>query len=133
MEEIRKQYLDSKNKGADINAYGETFKVNVKLREKFPNSYFLSTIYDSAIRGVDLLTESIIYELTWLGMEYVWHIEDSLPDMGDRLECGGIVTNRISQLTPEQLDGKVPPTVMLLDDDMKEWEFVRRYIQRKRP
>lgn len=128
MEEIREQNLDPEIRGRDINAYGETYEVNVELREKFPNSYFLSNIYDDAIIGVNLLTESIIYDLDWVGMNHVHHIEGSSSDLGDRLECGGIVTNWMKNLTHEELEGKVPPTVILPDENLEHWNHVRGYV-----
>ena len=32
------------------------------------------------------------------------------------------------ELTPEQLEGKVPPTVILIDKDLEYWDHVRGYL-----
>lgn len=124
-EEIEKE-LDER--GINIDGYGFTYPVRKDLRKKFPNSYFYCDYYDESICGVNLYTGSIIYELQHLGFLHTSHIEGHYGDLGDRLECGGIVANRMSKLTPEQLDGKIPPTVLVADRDLEDWDYLRGYL-----
>ena len=112
----------------DDDSFGNHYMVKWELRQKLPNSYFYYEYYDEAICGVNLITGSIIYNLTSLGSLYTIYVESQYGDLGDVLECGGIVTNRMVELTSDQLGGKVPPTVILLDDFIKEWDYVRRYL-----
>lgn len=117
----------------DDDSYGNHYMVKWELRQKFPKSYFYEEYYDQAICGVNLFTGSIIYELTTLGSLYTLYVESHYGDYGAVLECGGIVSSRINELTSDQLEGKVPPTVILLDDYIKEWEYVRRYLSGDMP
>jgi len=105
----------------DVNSYGMEYEINQKLRRRTPNSYFLPDCYDEAICGVNPITESIIYNWTHLGSLYVCHTEGNHAYLRDRIECGHIMVKWVEELTSEELDGKVPPTVMVDDDDLKYW------------
>lgn len=121
-----KVFLDTEGYG--INGYCQYIKIRTDLRRMFPNSYFYYDFYDESIIGVDLQTGSIIYELQELGYLHTKHVEGHSGGLNDRLECGGIVANRMSRLTPEDLQGKVPPTVIIINRDMKHYEHLRGYL-----
>jgi hypothetical protein len=113
-------------KNQNMDGYGQLYEIKNELRKKFPNSYFYWDEYDDSIVGINLLTGSIIYELQQLGNLYCNHTEDDWgPDLGDRLECGGKESYRMFHLTPEELKGKVPPTVIFLDVDLEHWDYSR--------
>jgi hypothetical protein len=121
-----KKFLDTEGYG--INGYCEAYKVSIELRKKFPNSYFYADYYDESIVGVDFRTGSIIYELLQLGYLHTVHIEGHSGDLGDSLECGGIVSNRMFRLTPEDLKGKVPPSVIVTNENIEHWDHIRGYL-----
>jgi hypothetical protein len=121
-----KKFLDTEGYG--INGYCNVYKVSIELRKKFPNSYFYSDIYDESIVGVDFRTGSIIYEFQLLGYQHTVHVEGHSGGFNDRIECGGIVSNRMFRLTPEELNGKVPPSVIVTNEDIKHWDHVRGYL-----
>jgi len=134
-QELEKQGINIEQEPSDkpgitynIDGYGYRYEIKWELREKFPDSYFYWDYHDDSICGVNLLTGSIIYELQGLGYGHTDHVEGHSGGLNDRLECGGIVSNRMFKLTHEQLEGKVPPTVILIDKDLEYWDHVRGYL-----
>lgn len=114
--------------GYGIDGFCQVYKVFKELRHRFPNSYFYHDIYDESIVGVDFRTGSIIYELITLGALHTMHVEGIYGDIGDCLECGGIVSNRMFRLTSDELAGNVPPSVIIREDNIEDWEYLRGYL-----
>jgi hypothetical protein len=121
-----KNFLNTEGYGID--GYCLAYKVCKELRHRFPNSYFYDDIYDESIVGVDFRTGSIIYEYQQLGYLHTIHIEGHYGGLNDRIECGGIVSNRMFRLTPDELAGKIPPSVIIQGDILEDWEYLRGYL-----
>lgn len=129
-EECTQQEIEAlKAAGIGIDGYGQVYKVNFELRNEFPNSFFYDDIYDDSIIGVNLITQSVTYDLALLGACHTVHIEGISEGLGDCLECGGIVTDRINNLTPEEINGKVSPNVIMLKNHIEHWSYVKDYIR----
>jgi len=121
--EAQKQNADREQIQTNVNDV--EIEINTELREKFPNSYFLSVIYDNAIWGVNPINQSIVYDAMGIGFLYVWHVEGSYPDLGDRLECASIIINRVERLTAEELDGKAKPSFLVNDKDIEYYDWLK--------
>jgi len=98
----------------------ECVKYKTQLRESFNNSYFLPMCYDEAIDGFNPITESIIYNYMLLG-EVCRTSEETHPDYADTLAGGEEMVELIKNLTPEETEGKVLPTLSLLSC---HWEYL---------
>lgn len=128
--DIEAQKPNEGNHQMQINVNDEEYLVNAELREKFPNSYFLSVIYDDAIWGINPINQSIIYDTMVLGFLHVWHVEGSYPDLGDRIECASIIINRVERLTAEKLDGKVKPSFLFIDKDIEHFDWLKESLEK---
>lgn len=95
----------------------EGMEVNHKLREKFPNSYFYQICYDHAIIGVNPITQSIIYDCMCFGKLRVMFCEWTCPDYGDTMYGATDIIKWNKELTPEELQGKIAPTLLLWDNE----------------
>ena len=92
----------------------EGLEVNHELRERFPNSFFWQSCYDDSISGVDPITQSVIYDCMRFGQLKIMFCEWTYPDYGDTLNgTRDIIKWAKDYLTPDKLDGKVPPTLIL--------------------
>ena len=63
----------------------EGMEINEKLREKFPNSYFLPGCYDDAIVGINPITEAVIYSSMYLGKLRIMFVEWTCPSYKDMM------------------------------------------------
>lgn len=126
--EAQKQNADREQIQTNVNDV--EIEINTELREKFPNSYFLSVTYDDAIWGVNPITQSIIYDTMVLGFLHVWHVEGSYPDLGDRIECASIIINRVERLTSEELDGRVKPSFLFIDQDIEHFDWLKESLEK---
>lgn len=126
--EAQKQNADREQIQTNVNDV--EIEINTELREKFPNSYFLSVTYDDAIWGVNPITQSIIYDTMVLGFLHVWHVEGSYPDLGDRIECASIIINRVEGLTADELDGKVKPSFLFSDKDIEHFDWLKESLEK---
>lgn len=104
------------------NDFGIEYVYYASLREQFPNSYFFPDVYDGAIIGVDIATESIIYE--WMHIGYLWvlHCEGSYAGFKDRVYGGSKMILWAQRLSEEDLQGQVRPSVMMANRDISEWD-----------
>lgn len=95
----------------------EGLKVNYELREKFPNSYFKPECYDDSIVGVNAATQSILYDVEYYGRLAVMFIEWSSPKYKDMMYRATKAIRWAKTITYEDLNGKVPPTFILKNDE----------------
>ncbi|HOU02819.1 MAG TPA: hypothetical protein PLL94_06560 [Bacteroidales bacterium] len=104
--------------------YREGMEINHRLRDKFPNSFFYQICYDDAICGVNPITQSIIYDCMRFGQLKIMFCEWSYPDYGDVMSGATDIIRWVKEITPGKLQGKVPPTLILIDDNffMKYWD-----------
>jgi hypothetical protein len=90
--------------------YGESFPINVELREMFPNSYFHSPECDEEIIGYDHKTGSIIYNLWRVGKMEMRVSEGIESDFHD---TGYGIGRLLSSFKKYGFGDKVPPTHIL--------------------
>jgi hypothetical protein len=106
----------------------EGMEVNQNLRDKFPDSYFYQICYDDAIIGVNPITQSVIYDCMRFGQLRVMFCEWIYPDYGDTMFGVTDIIKWVRDIIPiEKLEGKVPPTLVLLDTENfnKYWEDIQ--------
>lgn len=122
--------LDKECKNTDD--YGNEYIINRELRMKFEKtSWFYPDGFDEDIIGVDPLTGSIIYNWWSIGFNWIWYVEGSSPDFGDRMYGCYKMTEWLEFLTPEELQGKVPPTLVIPYDGesfQKLWEGRNHFL-----
>lgn len=116
---------DSEKQLTAVTMAQEGIEEKTKLREMFPNSFFFPICYDNAIIGVNPLTESVIYDYWSLGYYRILFVEWTYPDYGDTLYGGERMISWIKNLNQEKTEGKVPPTLCLLEMDKEKWKDVR--------
>ncbi len=97
-------------------AFGILYDVNMKLRNQFPKSYFLDDVFDEAIVAVDCITESIMYD--WKQVGYLCSRSRSSDDI---LFYASHLIHWINELTAEELQGKVRPTIIMLTTQLEYW------------
>ena len=116
----------------------EGMEENFELREMFKNSYFFPICYDDAIIGVNPMTESVIYDYWSIAFYRLLFVEWIYPDYADTLYGGERMIRWIENLTVEKTEGKVKPTLCLLEMDKKKWDDVKMQdlgtpVERVRP
>ena len=104
----------------------EGIEENTELREMFGNSYFFPICYDGAIVGVNPLTQSITYDYMKLGYLRVLFVEYTYPDYADTMYGCEKMVEWINELTEEELEGKVKPTLCLREFDNEYWNDIQQ-------
>lgn len=103
----------------------EGISENIEMREIFKNSYFFPICYDDAIDGVNPMTQSIIYNYMRLGQLRIIFVEWHSPDLGDTLYGGESMVRWIENLTDEETEGKVPPSLCLYKSNIEYWADIQ--------
>jgi hypothetical protein len=103
----------------------EGMKVNNELREMFKDSYFFPYCFDDAIIGVNPLTQSINYSYVRLGWLRILFGEYTRADYCDTLYGANKMVQWINALTLEETNGKVKPTLCLLEDETTCWNDIQ--------
>jgi len=112
---------------SEKDSYGHVWAVNIEIRQKYPNSYFWPKVYDDCIRGVNVLTGSIIYDYMAIGARWIATCEGNAADLDDVFYGSVEMELWLKNLTPEELGGKVPPTLIFQCLDMDyfdDWKFI---------
>ena len=99
--------------------------VHTEMRENNKNSYFFPICYDDAIIGVNPMTESIIYDYMRIGRLRVMFVEWTYPDYADTLYGGERMVQWIEELSNEESEGKVPPTLCLKEVHLDYWDDIK--------
>jgi len=103
----------------------ETPTVVDELYHQFSgSSYFMPEIFDDAIDGVDPITGCIVYHAILAGYYYAWEYLDVVPNLKDRIYGAHRFIGWIQKLTPEDLQGKVPPKAVVHKDDFQHWDYI---------
>jgi hypothetical protein len=119
-QENHQAMLENERKLTDELMVREGMEVNYELRAKFPNSYFYQICYDDAIIGVNPITQSITYDWIRFGELRIMFVEWIYPSYKDVMYGAQSVMSWTEELSPEELNGKVAPSLVLLDNDHLE-------------
>lgn len=90
------------------------------LRESFDNSFFHSKEFDPAIRGINFVTHSVIYDSDAV-FQIIKHLQEeneSIFESEDFFDAYCLL--KVAEMFNEQLDtnGKVPPSLFLSLDGL---------------
>jgi len=104
--------------------YGQTFPIDIYLRELLPNSYFHSPECDEDIIGYDPITGRIVYDLWRVGKKEMMVSEAIYSDFGDTAYGIGKLLNSFKNYG---FGDKIPPihimprSFIFYQNDLQEW------------
>lgn len=68
------------------NCNGELYRINVEMREKFPQTLFKTCEFDDCFLGIDPITKVAYYDCLAVGATHIRFVENSTADFGDAIE-----------------------------------------------
>lgn len=120
---MREENKKKKNRHNDIKSeedYERTLNQNFELRDICKEAFFLPIEYDVFIRGFDVDSGSIVYDYNGIGNRWSQIHNEYPSDKDDMIDGSIIMKDKLNNLTPEELDGKISP--------MMVYDFNSRYI-----